>query len=110
MFKCLKNLKKIGKTLERLFVIDGTFDKNHVLECEKIPLWEGFSGGFTMTVGHANLIMYLPFPNFQICYRDPAIDNIKITLLVRLLNMKQDQANDCYIKASQYFFNMKYLF
>lgn len=96
------NKSDIGKSLENLFVIDGIFDRNHPLECEKIQLWEVFNEGFKMTRGHANLYYYIPFPNFGICYRNSSEDNVRITLLVRSLNMNDDEAQDCYMKASTF--------
>ena len=88
--------------MENLFVFDGIIDKNHVLECEKILLWEVFTEDFHMTIGHASLYYYLPFPNFALCYRDPIVDNMRMTLLIRSLNMNEEDAQACYFIASYY--------
>ena len=58
--------------------------------------------GFKMTQGHANLYYYLPFPQFGLCYLNPEIDNHRITLLIRSLNMNEEQAQECYMKASNF--------
>lgn len=91
----------LGVSPAHQFIYEGFFDKNNNLECEKIPLWEFYSEGFKMTLGHANLYYYLPFPDFSLCYRDPQVDNLKMTLLIRSLNMNENEANDCHTYASK---------
>lgn len=67
----------------------------------QVPLWESFREGFQMSMGHASLFYYLPFPNFGLCYLNPEEDNLRITLMVRSLNMNEEQAQKCAQKASK---------